>query len=755
MDRNADFIPFQSAQGDGPETTLADYASACRRRVWLIVAFAAGFAGVAAVWSLLQTPQYQSKATVVVEQEGQSALEKEHYYNPDLTPEYFQTQFELMKSHYVYNQTAKLLHLSERPEYERKPSALMSMLSGIMPAPPKGADERSSEEVDDRLLKQFAETVEIVPIRGARLAHVFATSEDPKFAALTANTLASVYIERTQELNALPKEKASQWFTTHLDGLRKKAEASQQALYFFRVKHGLLGGKDRQLATAQTNTELDAELVRAEMRQAESQSRLEQIQSVLRNRTGQNGAIEIDWSSLDSLTEVLSSPLIQTLRAQDIRVSGQVAELSDKYGPLHPKLAHAKAELQDLRERIRQEVQKIFDSVKHEYNTAVSRARVIKEAAGRHRNEKIKLEQHEIEYGTLERDAESTQHIYNVFLKQTKEADLSAGLGKANVYLADPAVPSSIPAKPKKQLNTLLGLLLGLMTGVGLALFLEVRDPTLKGPDDLERYLPKVSLLGVMPLLPQVTTGDPARLLLSRQNSGAAAENIRIIRTSVLLSSPNELPACVLITSPGENEGKTTLAVSLAIAMAQLKNTRVLLIDADFRKPPHMFIHGIQRKGNQTKGLAALLAGRATLEEIIHRTDIANLSVIPRGNRPSNPSELFHSKQMSLLLNRCREEGYHVILDAPPALPVTDPVILASQVDGVLLVATVGQTTREACRLAIHRLTAAGGKILGVVLQKVRIPDNSYYVHLPEETDETEEHGVASETDEWTSSFKL
>jgi succinoglycan biosynthesis transport protein ExoP len=520
------------------------------------------------------------------------------------------------------------------------------------------------------------------------------------------------------------------------------------------VKHGLLGGRERQSMTAQTNTELDTELVRAEMRRADAQSRLEQIQSALRNRTGQNGAIEIDWSSLDALTEVLSSPLIQTLRAQDIKVSGQVAELSDKYGPLHPKLARAKAELQDLRERIRQEVQKIFDSVNHEYNAAVSRVRVIKEAAGRHRQEKIQLERYEIEYGTLERDAESTQHLYNVFLKQTKEADLAVGLGTANVYLADPAVPSSIPVKPKKQLNTLLGLLLGLMTGVGLALFLEVRDPTLKGPEDLARYLPRIALLGVIPLLPKAKTGDSA-LLLPDQHSGATAENIRIIRTSVLLSSPNELPACVLITSPGESEGKTMLSVSLAIAMAQLKNTRVLLIDADFRKAAHGYIHGIQRERRGAKGLATFLAGRAKLEEIIHQTNIPYLSVIPRGKRPSNPSELFHSKQMSLLLNRCREEGYHVILDAPPVLPVTDPVILASQVDGVLVVASVGQTTREACRLAIHRLTAAGGKILGIVLQKVQVPDNSYYCHVPEEAEEPEEDGVVSEADQWTSSFKL
>lgn len=762
MDRNADFIPFQSAQSDGPETALVDYARACRRRIKLIVACAVGFAVVAAVWSLMQTPLYQSKATVVVNQEGPSALDKDRGYNPDLSPEYFQTQFELMKSHHVFQRTAQLLHLSERPEYKPNPSALRSLVGGLMPAPPtmdvrapnNGATEPPSEEVDDRLLKRFSESIDIVPIRGARLAHVIATSEDPKFAAQIANTLASVYIERTQELNALSKEKSVQWVTGNLDGLRKKAEAAQQALYLFRVKHGLLGGRDRQSVTVQTNSELDTELVRAEMKRAEAQSRMEQIQSVLRNRTGQDGVIEIDWSSLDSLSEVLTSPLIQTLRAQDIRVSGQVAELAEKYGPLHPKLARAKAEMQDLRERIRQEVQKIFDSVKLEYNAAISRARVIKEAAGRHRQEKILLERHEIEYGTLEREAESTQQIYNIFLKQTKETDLSAGLVTANVYLADPAVPSSIPVKPKKQLNTLLGLVLGLMAGIGIALVLESRDRTLKGPDDLEQYLPRVSLLGMVPLLPKAETGERAQLT-SDQSSGATAESIRIIRTSVLFSNPNKLPACVLITSPGESEGKTTLSVNLAIAMAQLKNTRVLLIDADLRKPAHRFIHGIQRDGGQTKGLAGFLAGRIELDDIIHHTNIPNLSVIPRGRRPSNPSELLYSDQMGLLLNRCREEGYHVILDAPPVLPVTDPVILAGQVDGVLLVASVGQTTKEACRLAIQRLTAAGGKILGIVLQKVQVPDNSYYCHLPEETDEAVENGVAPEADEWTSSSKF
>ncbi len=750
MNRNEGVIPLQAVQGDGPETALAEYAGACRRRLWLIVAIAVGFAGVAAVWSFMQTPQYQAKATVVVEQVGPSGLENgRDSRQSDLSPEYFQTQFELMKSHHVFQRTAQLLHLSEQPEYQPKPSILSSMVGGMMSA--ADADVVTlKEETDERLLKRFAEAIEIVPIRGARLAHVIATSEDPQFAALIANTLASTYIERTQELNAVSKDKAAQWYTTHLDDLRKKAEASQQALYLFRVKHGLMGGREQQTVRAHTNTELDSELVRAEMKLAEAQSRVEQIQSVLRNQTDQNGVIEIDWSSLDASTEVLSSPLIQTLRAQDIRVSGQVAELAEKYGPLHPKLIHAQAEMQDLRERIRQEVQKIFDSVKHEYDAARGRVRVIREAASRHRQEKIRLEQYEVDYGILEREAESTQHIYDIFLKQTKEANLSAGFHTANVYLADPAVPGSIPVKPKKQLTTMLGLLVGLMTGVGLALFLEARDRTLKGPDDLGRYLPKVSFLGMIPLMPKAKAGERA-YLLTDQSSGVTAEHIRIIRTSVLLSSPNELPSCVLITSAGEGEGKTTLSVNLAIALAQLENTRVILINADFRNHDHLYIHGIQRQGIDTKGLASFLAGRAELKEIIYRTDIANLSVIPRGERPSNPSELLHSKQMKLLLNRCREEGHHVILDAPPVLPVADPVILASQVDGVLLVASAGQTTREACQLAIERLTNAGGKILGIVLQKVRVPYNPYYCYAGEKSENNEGAGKA---DPWASSSK-
>lgn len=729
MNKQIEILPVHSTPAENLENPLEEYIKICRRRWWLIAGVSVGCAALAAAWSYLQTPIFQSKATVVIEREGSSPLEREKYSSQDVSPEYFQTHFELMKSRQVLQRTAQLLDLSKQLEYVSQPSALKESLGAVIPQGLQDlfkTDEgsRLSEEAkEDLLLGAFSQQIEIMPIRGARLAHITVRSKDPKFAARAANTLATVYIEGARELNANSKGQATKWFTSQLEDARKKVEASQQALYAFRSKHGLLGGPEQQVVASHKLTELNSELFKAEIEKAKAKTRHEQIEMVLRKRP-ENGTLS--GTDLDTSTEVLSSPLIQNLRAQEIKVSGQLAELSDKYGPLHPKMARAQAELQDLRDRIQQEIQKVHDSVKREYDGALARERAIREAVSRHKQEKVKLEQYEIEHGILEREAESSQHLYDIFLKVTKEADLASGIKTSNVYLADPAVPSSLPVKPKKKLNTMLGLLGGLMAGIGLAFFLENRDRSLKGPSDLERYLPSVSLLGTVPLLSkkEATNGQ---LLPSTNPLGAAAESFRTIRTSLLFSNPSQLPSCVLVTSPGVSEGKTTLAVNLATSLAQLEDVRVVLIDADLRKPHAHPIFDVHLGDEPSKGLVDFLTGRCDLTEVIHQTEIANLSVIPSGSTPSNPSELLHSKHMSNLLNRCRQEGFHIIVDAPPVLPVTDSVVLSSKVDGVLVVVSEGKTTREASRLAIQNLTAAGGKILGIVLQKAKVHTVPYY----------------------------
>lgn len=737
MNQDTDRRFAQPGQVESSESSFADYALTCREHVWFIGGCGVVLAGIAYAWASMQTPIYQAKATVVIDREGPDVIEREKsYFQSDVSPEYFQTQFEQMKGHLVLQRTAQVLHLSDQPEYRPQQSPMKSMFLSMVPAAIRDAlgakneiAEPSPEEAEDRMFRRFANNVEVVPIRGARLAHIVASSEDPQFAAQVANTLASVYIDRIQELNAQTKEKSAQWLIGHLAELRAKGEASQQTLYAFRAKHGLLGSRDRQAVIAQTNTELDTELVKTEMHKAEAQARFEQIRSVLRNKANKNGAIEIDWSNLDASTEVLNSSLIQTLRAQEIKASGQVAELTDKYGPLHPRLARAKAELGDLRERIRQEVEKIFDSVKHEYDASLGRVRAIKEAAGRHRQEKIKLEEIEIEYESLEREVESSQHLFDIFLKQAKEADISAGLRSVNVYLADPAVPSRVIFKPKKELNTFIGLLLGLMTGAAYVVGFKTRDQRLNDPSDLERWVPSTSVLGVMPVMSKAEVMKE-QLLLGSQSLTPAADSVRIILTNILLSKAGDLPSCVLVTSPGEGEGKTTLAVSLAAAEAQLEDARVLLINADLRtRSPHEIFRP-KEEGNEVEGLIDFLKGQASIEEIIHPTAMANLYMIPGGVHQWNTTELLQSKRMRQLLQHCREEGFHTIIDAPPVLPIADALILGSMVDGVLLVVGAKQTTSEACRRAVQRLSRSGARILGLVMQKTTAKDIPYFYNV-------------------------
>jgi len=260
-------------------------------------------------------------------------------------------------------------------------------------------------------------------------------------------------------------------------------------------------------------------------------------------------------------------------------------------------------------------------------------------------------------------------------------------------------------------------LLLGLMTGAAYVVGFKTRDQRLNDPNDLQRWLPGTSVLGVMPVMSkaEVTNGQ---LLLASQGATAAAESVRILRTNMLFSKNSDLPSCVLITSPGEGEGKTTLAVSLSAAQAQLEDVRVLLINADLRTRSSHEMFKPKGEGNEVKGLSDFLNGQAGIEQIIYPTAMSNLFIIPSGGHPGNPAELLQSKRMRTLLQHCREEGFHVIIDAPPVLPVADALIVGSMVDGVLLVVGAKQSTSETCQLAVQRVRGAGGKIIGVVMQK-------------------------------------
>ncbi|MBX3234788.1 MAG: polysaccharide biosynthesis tyrosine autokinase [Nitrospiraceae bacterium] len=689
--------------------------------------------GLAAGWSFLQIPTFESTATVLIEREHQPPTQTTASQVVDLSPDYYETHFELLKTRRVLEKAAHALGILDRREFASRPEGLESFMqrSWFTTQKPQTSLQPTSWESAFGL---FERDISIKPVRGTRLARIVVRSHDPEFAARAANAVAAAYVQINQEVNSTNKEKALGWFSSHLDELRHKVEQAQEALHTYRAKNGVVEIGDRQSVSAQRLRELTTELVKLQVRRNEAESRYRQIAGLLTDKSLADG---IDWSKWDDHSEVLSSPLIQTLKAQEIKAAGETAELGEKYGPLHPKLLKAKTELSQLREYLVAEVRKIYRSLKHERDLVVSREAAIQSAIAQQKADVVQSEGLQSQQALLEREVRSAQQVYDTFLTGMKEASLASEFIVSNVVLADPAIPATVPSKPRTFANVVLGLLFGFALGTGLALLRDHWDQSLKDQSDCVGQLPSIAFLDSVPFIPSQT--GPDRLVIDGPHAMPAVEAFRSIRASILLSGRVQRDGALLITSPGPSDGKSTLAVNLAIAMAQLESMQVLLIDADLRN--HRRPNLLELTDAQPKGLTDYLEGEVTFEEIVHHNGQPNLYLIPPGKATAYPSELLSTVRMRGLLAQCRAQGYFVIIDTPPVGLFSDAAILGSQVDGVVIVVGAGQADRNMCQLAAQKITKAGGTILGAVLQKAATPHMSRYyryaqaslVHAPQQ----------------------
>jgi capsular exopolysaccharide synthesis family protein len=298
------------------------------------------------------------------------------------------------------------------------------------------------------------------------------------------------------------------------------------------------------------------------------------------------------------------------------------------------------------------------------------------------------------------------------------------------------------PVAPNRPRTILIGFLVSLLAGVGLVFFLEYLDNTVKTVEDVSRYtqLPALSVIPAIGgrkhralkagsdgskktssgLVLSNTNGSHNDRVLALDANSSVAEAYRVLRTSVLLSSTEKPPKTILVTSGQPGEGKTTTAVNTAISLAQLGSS-VLVIDCDLRRPS---VHTVLRV-DPVVGLSTYLTGGCELEDVIQELPIANLSVLTAGRIPPNPAEMISSPRMKEMLQTLSERYDHIVIDSPPLLKVTDPVILSTLVDGVILVVHGGKSTREVIRRTRHELSIVGARIFGVVLNNVN-PGDGY-----------------------------
>jgi capsular exopolysaccharide synthesis family protein len=576
--------------------------------------------------------------------------------------------------------------------------------------------------------------LEVKPVPRTRLVKVAVSTPAPELSTQVVNAHVKAYIQQGVNLRIQANEEAQGFLEEKLVELKERVEKSEAALNSYRRDKGILSLDDKENIIVDRLSDLNKLLTAAEADKISSEAQLH----LIRKR------------AYDSLPEIISNPLIQSLKGQQTTLQGEYAQLADRFKPDYPRLSQLRAQLAEIQQRLSREMQKVAASLESTYQAAETREKGLRAKMEEQKAATLKLKDDSVNYAILAREVDTNRQLYDSVLQRMKEMGVAAEVRTSNVSIIDPGEPPLRPSRPRKLLSLLLSSVVGLMGGIGLAFFLEYLDNSLRNPEEAERYLGLPNLAVVPDFLRANRHGDPEpKAFLSvvqeaaRRISGKLAqeqlptpdqelvifhhpfsvvtEAYRTLRTAILLSRAGEAPRTVLFTSAAAGEGKTVTTVNLATIFAQM-DLRVLVIDADLRRPR---CHQVLRAPNGA-GLTELLTGQREVSEIIKPTATENLFLLSSGAVPPNPAELIGSRKMHDTLKILQGDYDCVFIDSPPVMPVSDTLLLSTAVDGVVLVINGQGTPRQLVREAQSRLTYARAKILGVVLNRVNMQAGDY-----------------------------
>ena len=727
------------------EFNLRDYWQILVRRRWLIYTFLLVTTVAAFVSSMVATRVYKATTTISIERQGVRILRQ------DLTSaepswidyqNFYNTQYKVLQSDAVLANAVVALEKngvifpSQDPKLRRKYSLpSISDLTGAMSRAigrrPAGAGV--PEDPKYALIRELRGGLSVEPVRDSHLVNISFVSPSPAFAAAAANAIADGYIVFTLSGRREIAEQSAEFFTNQLADLQEEITRRDIELQKYAAEKGIITGTgDLNELTVKNLDELRQKMTAAQAEAASARARLQALEG----------------TPPAAIQEVRNNELIRTLTQKVAELETKYREQQTTYGDKLPAVRQLKEALDGSKEQLDREIasqaQKAIAGARADYDSA---QRVLAGLEGLQQQSATRvtqLKEDYVEYLGLKAQLDRARQTYNDFLTKQTDVRMSglmlddAAKGQ-NVRVIDPAQAPRQVYKPKVQLNTLLGLLFGLFLGVAVAFLMEYVDNTLKTPEDIRGTL-NMAVLGMIPSqevgpkrrhgrtrgaeAPEHATGaaDPA-LITAQQPLSPISEAYRELRTSVLLATAGHPPRDIAVTSCQPSEGKTTTALNLAIALAQL-GRRVLVVDTDLRRPRcHMVL-----KASPSRGVSTFLTGMSGLDALVQPTPVERVSLVAAGPIPPNPAELLDSERFRemIALLRSHDEYDHIIYDSPPVLSVVDPLLIGRQTDGTILVVKSGFTTREAGRLGKEKLESGRLNVLGIVLNAVQTEDVPY-----------------------------
>ena len=704
------------------ELHLRDIIRIVKKRRHILLAFLLSVVALVSLATFITTPLYEGTTKVLIERiEGADLTGS--YRRTSYDPVFHETQFQLIKSRAVAQRVVEGISLEENYEAfigktDQKTSPLRFLAVELKALPGRirnllnSSDDptENNKEVLSRregLAKIISEQIRVRPVEGSRIVNISYLSPNPELAALIANTTAKAYIEETLEMKLSATRNSLGWMTKKAETEAKKLRQSEMKLQHYMKANNLITIEDRMTVTPQKLSEINIQLIRAQSRRKELQALYQKVRKIGRN-----------YQAATTVSAISSDPALQAIRAQIVETEKDIMELSNKYGAKHPLMVKVKGDLLVLKRKRNQEIDRLVESIKNDYELAQANEQSLQSQLGTTKSEALLLNEKFIQYGALRRAVVTNRQLYDALMLKLKEKNITEGTSPVSLWIVEEATVPLRPARPLVAVNLVLALVIGGLGGVGLTLFLEYLDNTVKDPEDVEARLGIPVLATVSRWLDSEKSLD--QVVLNEPQS-PFAESYRALRTAIQLSFPDCPPKKILLTSSEPGEGKTTTTINLAFALARSDN-RVLLIEGDLRKPRfHKLL-----KVNNAKGLSSYLAGVAD-SQIIQKGPLPQLAIIPAGPIPPNPSELLASNRMNLLLESMAKEFDFIICDSPPLLPVADTRILCRLFDGVILLSRSGVTTYELLERSHKLLGDMGARILGLVINGFDAQKCGYY----------------------------
>jgi polysaccharide biosynthesis transport protein len=630
------------------------------------------------------------------------------------TQEFYETQNYILKSRGLSERVVRKLGLHHDAGFLGVGGAAAKQFAGV-----------TVEQAAQALLSR----IKVTQIQDTRVVRISVEDQSPERAQLIANSLVDEHIQKSLEDRLGSSGRALEWLSAQMEGLKREVENSEFALYKFREENQSLSAslEERQKLIANQLHSYSEKLTQLRQARIQKDARL----SVLREQLALG----------DGLLATEAGPFAEDNSVQDLRnayrqAAAELEKLQVTYGAAHPQVQTARVAVETLKAQLIRKITAIVAGAEADLGELSRSEQGMAKALAQINQQGLALSLQETAYSRLDRDRKSKSELYNLVVERAAQTDLTRALRVATARVVDRALKPTVPIRPKTRLAVIVGCILGLMAGVAVALGISQLDNKVRSLSDLESR--GVTVLGVIPSVEgsgisnayarRVTRKRRGRLedserdlIVFREPRSTVAECCRTIRTNLTFQSADRPLRAFAVTSAMPRDGKSTVAISLSITMAQ-SGRRVLLVDTDLRKPR---LHKAF-KVPPGAGVTSILAGEASLESATQSTDVPGLTLLQCGPIPPNPSELLHTRRFAELVEEARNNYDLVIFDSPPLGAVTDPAIISTLVDGMIVVIRARSTTRGGVTAALRQLRDVSARVIGAVLNDVDLDDSSY-----------------------------